>query len=365
MAAATGEVTLMEDFFDRQRRIPGWDQARVREQCVLVLGVGGLGCGVALSLCRLGVRKLYLVDNDVVDVHNLNRQLLFSAADVGERKVVAAARALTRAHHLCTEVVPLHLDALTEWPRVVEWMRECAVAFNAIDVGTYFDVAVQSLALKLNSTLISGGTFQHTVTVDFMPAHRRYVDRAWPVTEEEAAATGSPADAVSSAEPASPSAAPPATASPASASAVSAATASSLISEPATASPPSSSTAGAPPRTAVSQGVFAERPPCWVCLSDVENKEVLHKLVPDRILEYQSLSWIPRDDNPVGASNTYVCNTAANLMVSAFTLHLVGDEPVPNRVIFWMNRFEMVKWVMPPEPDCVLCTHNRAPNWRS
>eukprot|EP00013_Stygamoeba_regulata_P008273 CAMPEP_0177686932 /NCGR_PEP_ID=MMETSP0447-20121125/33840_1 /TAXON_ID=0 /ORGANISM="Stygamoeba regulata, Strain BSH-02190019" /LENGTH=351 /DNA_ID=CAMNT_0019197103 /DNA_START=177 /DNA_END=1232 /DNA_ORIENTATION=- len=332
-----GEST--PDYFDRQRRIPDWDQSLVQDQSVLVLGVGGLGCGVALSLCRLGVRKLYLVDNDVVDAHNLNRQLLFSAADVGDRKVDAAARALRLTHHLCTEVVPLHMDALSSWPRIVELVRECPVVFNAIDVGTYFDVAVQSLALKYNSTLISGGTFQHTVTVDFMPAHKPYL-------RADSAASSAPIDETPPPPPPPPLAAdqPTATASVTTASAATA--------------PPSATTE---PSAAV---LFAERPPCWVCLSDVENKEVLHKLVPDRIADYDSLCWIPRDDNPVGASNTYVCNTAANLMVSAFTLHLVGDEPVPNRVIFWMNRFEMVRWVMSPEPDCALCTQNASPRWR-
>ena len=51
------------------------------------MGVGGLGSVVAISLMRLGVGKLYLVDYDVVDIHNLNRQIIFSKADVGKPKV--------------------------------------------------------------------------------------------------------------------------------------------------------------------------------------------------------------------------------------------------------------------------------------
>ena len=57
------------------------------KQSVLVLGVGGLGSAVAVNLLRLGIGKLFLVDYDVVDVHNLNRQLLYSHADVGKPKV--------------------------------------------------------------------------------------------------------------------------------------------------------------------------------------------------------------------------------------------------------------------------------------
>jgi molybdopterin/thiamine biosynthesis adenylyltransferase len=45
---------------------------------------------VALGLARMGVGKLILLDKDVVDVHNLNRQILFDHADVGHSKVEAA-----------------------------------------------------------------------------------------------------------------------------------------------------------------------------------------------------------------------------------------------------------------------------------
>jgi len=46
---------------------------------------------------RLGIKKIFLIDNDVVEVTNLNRQLLFSRDDVGRRKVDAAADTLK--HH--------------------------------------------------------------------------------------------------------------------------------------------------------------------------------------------------------------------------------------------------------------------------
>lgn len=46
---------------------------------------------------RLGVKKIILLDNDVVDLTNLNRQLLFSRDDVGRRKVDAAMDGLK--HH--------------------------------------------------------------------------------------------------------------------------------------------------------------------------------------------------------------------------------------------------------------------------
>lgn len=60
---------------------------------VIIAGLGGLGCPVALALAEAGVARLVLLDDDVIDLSNLQRQVLYTAADVGRPKVdVAAAR---------------------------------------------------------------------------------------------------------------------------------------------------------------------------------------------------------------------------------------------------------------------------------
>ena len=90
--------------FDRQLRYfsdvgtgavtPSQCQERLREAKVAVLGVGGLGGWSALALACTGIGEMWLIDGDRVEVSNLNRQIQFSEADIGELKVERAAARL-------------------------------------------------------------------------------------------------------------------------------------------------------------------------------------------------------------------------------------------------------------------------------
>jgi molybdopterin/thiamine biosynthesis adenylyltransferase len=64
----------------------------------LVVGAGGLGGPVALSLAAAGVGRIVLVDEDEVEVSNLNRQPLFGDADLGRRKAAAAVARIAQLH---------------------------------------------------------------------------------------------------------------------------------------------------------------------------------------------------------------------------------------------------------------------------
>jgi len=86
-------------------------QRKLREARVLVVGAGGLGSPLALYLAAAGVGTLGLVDFDAVDLTNLQRQILYSTADVGRPKVVVAAERLKALNPGVTVVPhPLRLD---------------------------------------------------------------------------------------------------------------------------------------------------------------------------------------------------------------------------------------------------------------
>ena len=65
-------------------------QERLARASVLIVGLGGLGSPAALYLAAAGVGRIGLMDFDTVAVHNLQRQVLYGTADVGEAKTAAA-----------------------------------------------------------------------------------------------------------------------------------------------------------------------------------------------------------------------------------------------------------------------------------
>src|SRR6185437_7912104 len=81
------------DRFDRFRLISWWDQAKLSNAKVLVVGAGALGNEIVKNLALLGVGNLFIADLDRIENSNLSRSILYRESDNGSYKSEAAARA--------------------------------------------------------------------------------------------------------------------------------------------------------------------------------------------------------------------------------------------------------------------------------
>lgn len=101
--------------WSRQIRLPqiGSDgQEKLLAAKVAIVGVGGLGCPAAMYLAAAGVGTLGLIDDDIVDLSNLQRQILYGEADRGRGKVEVASDRLRPLHQgLTIQMHPIRLDA--------------------------------------------------------------------------------------------------------------------------------------------------------------------------------------------------------------------------------------------------------------
>jgi molybdopterin/thiamine biosynthesis adenylyltransferase len=78
------------------KQVGVFGQKKIFSSKVLIVGMGGLGCPVALYLSTLGIKKMGIVDHDKVDFSNLNRQVLFNTKDIGKSKVTQAKKFLKK-----------------------------------------------------------------------------------------------------------------------------------------------------------------------------------------------------------------------------------------------------------------------------
>jgi adenylyltransferase/sulfurtransferase len=132
LAGRWADVSLTPPEFARYSRhviMPevGLDgQRKLKAAKVLVIGTGGLGSPLALYLAAAGVGTLGLVDYDVVDVSNLQRQILHGTADVGRSKCQSAAARLRDVN-----------------PEVkVDLWEERFTSKNALDIVKHYDIVV-------------------------------------------------------------------------------------------------------------------------------------------------------------------------------------------------------------------------------
>ena len=121
-------MTFTEDEIERYARhlvladVGGPGQQRLKAARVLIIGAGGIGGPVGLYLAAAGVGALGLVDDDVVSLSNLQRQIQFDTEDVGKSKVEVSARRLNALNpHVDVRTFAERLSGETALARITGW----------------------------------------------------------------------------------------------------------------------------------------------------------------------------------------------------------------------------------------------------
>jgi adenylyltransferase/sulfurtransferase len=143
------------EFYSRQivlKDIGYAGQLKLKNAKVCVVGLGGLGCPIATQLTAMGVGYLRLIDRDVIELSNLQRQHLYGPKFVGYPKVEVAAKRLEELNpYIDIEPLPISLNERN----VEKFLKGMDVVIDGLD---RMDVryAVNRACIKLKIPYIFG-----------------------------------------------------------------------------------------------------------------------------------------------------------------------------------------------------------------
>jgi molybdopterin/thiamine biosynthesis adenylyltransferase len=152
-------IALSEADADRYRRqiimpeIGEAGQQCLKKATVMIAGVGGLGGLSACYMAAAGVGRLKLVDNDRVAVHNLNRQILYTTADIGKWKTACAHDRLKALNPSCQIEA---LNTAIDMDTIADMAQGCDLIIDGTDNIETRNV-LNRIALKLRIPFIFGG----------------------------------------------------------------------------------------------------------------------------------------------------------------------------------------------------------------
>ncbi len=138
-------------------------QEKILQSHVLVIGAGGLGSPVVLYLATAGVGRITLVDNDVVDITNLQRQIAHNMADVGDYK---ANSAMKKVANINTDVQVIPILQRADAVRLDSLVKDADVVIDCCD-NFATRHAINAACVKHRKPLVSGAAirFDGQITV--------------------------------------------------------------------------------------------------------------------------------------------------------------------------------------------------------
>lgn len=123
------------------------------DKTAAVIGLGGLGCNIAVHLAGACFKKIYLCDFDTVSQSNLNRQFFYNKDDIGQSKT-EKARAFLSAYAPETEFICV--DKKITSSDNLNFASDCDIIFSALD-NSDTRLILEDFANKMKLPLVCGG----------------------------------------------------------------------------------------------------------------------------------------------------------------------------------------------------------------
>ncbi len=149
------------DLFSNLSRSSADMHRAARGSRVLLLGAGGLGSGILQSLVGLGVRRITVVDDDVVETRNLARQFVYHPRDIGRPKVLAAAD-WAAGYSTETRVVPVR-ERVRDADHIRRLATDADLVICAVDTPDDIHLLVNDACCRLGIPFVAGGLARSTL----------------------------------------------------------------------------------------------------------------------------------------------------------------------------------------------------------
>ncbi|MBD3406347.1 MAG: hypothetical protein GF411_09575 [Candidatus Lokiarchaeota archaeon] len=142
------------------------DMELINSTNIGVIGVGGLGSSSSRLLAAMGFKKLILVDPDIVELSNIQRQLLFNTEDVGKKKVEAASINLQK---LNPQVEIETYDVAIQSNNITDILRDVDIIIDGLDSFKARRIVNEYSIEKKKPYVFAGAVEYYANTTTFLP----------------------------------------------------------------------------------------------------------------------------------------------------------------------------------------------------
>jgi len=112
--------------FRRQIELIRDNQKNLEKKSILIVGAGGLGNVVATELSCIGLRNIYIMDFDEIEIHNIHRQFQFNKSDIGSKK----AKILSEKINRCETNIETFCEKFENFDKEIDLIIDCTDNFE-------------------------------------------------------------------------------------------------------------------------------------------------------------------------------------------------------------------------------------------